>query len=54
MSYIGLLLTCIVAWLVLRWVWTKFIKPAFRREITIVRTSLIATEMEKTDRLDDN
>jgi uncharacterized membrane protein YkvA (DUF1232 family) len=53
-SYVGLLITCLVGWFVLRWVWRSCVKPYFRREVRSVRTSLVGAELDEANRLDDN
>lgn len=53
-SYVGLLVTFIVGWLVLRWIWKRFLKPYLRKEITVVRTSVVGAEEEAANKLDNN
>ena len=43
-----------IAWLVLGLLWKKVIKPYFRTEVVLVRTSVVEKEETLTNRLDDN
>lgn len=52
-SYVSLLVGCVVGWLALRVVW-RLVRPLLRREIQTVRTSVVYAEEETANKLDNN
>ena len=43
----------ISAWVLLAMIWYRVVKPYFRKEYRVVRTSLVMAEQPEADRLDD-
>lgn len=53
MGWFMLLVYGVIGWLVLGKLWKNVIKPYFRKEVNIIRTSVLEPELAHANKLDD-